>query len=169
MGLRDRLASPLLTVSLAGLALALVAGVALVTGLVSIPRINLDFFAYSTFAPAAGPTPSPAPSPTLAEQTFAYPTPSPQPTFTSYTVKPHDTLTSIAKAYGTTGRSIAWWNRGTYPSLDPESPSYRPDDIKEGWVLVLLPGQVVDDNNPPTPSPGPETPVPSDTVAPASS
>ena len=48
----------------------------------------------------------------------------------------------------------------TFPSLDPESPTYRPDSIKAGWVLVLIPGQVVDDTNPPTPSPGPAGPTP---------
>jgi hypothetical protein len=169
MQLRDGLRSPWLTASLAGLALAMVAAVALAAGLVSIPPIQFDFFAYSTPGPAAGPTPSPSPSPTPAEQTFAYPTPSPQPTFTTYTVKPRDTLTSIARRYNTTGRSIAWWNRGTYPSLDPESPTYKPDDIKNGWVLVLIPGQVVDDNNPPTPSPAPDTPGPSGSPGPTSS
>lgn len=169
MGLRDRLGSPWLTASLAGLALVLVASAAVATGLVRIPPIQLDFLALSTPGPSAGPTPSPSPSPTPAEATFVRPTPSPEPTFISYTVKPRDTLTSIARVYRTTGRSIAWWNRGTYPSLDPESPTYRPDDIKEGWVLVLIPGQVVDDNNPPTPSPGPETPAPSATAEPSSS
>ena len=153
MGLRDRLASPWLTVSLAGLLLVLIGGVALATGLVSLPSIQFDFFALSTPGPEAGATPSPSPSPTPAVATFTRPTPSPEPTFQTYTVQAGDTLTSIAKRFRTTGRSIAWWNRGTYPSLDPESPTYRPDSIKKGWVLVLLPGQVVDDNNPPTPSP----------------
>jgi len=161
MELRDRLGSPLVTVSLAGIALVLIGGVALATGLVTLPTFQLDFFAVSTPGPVAGPTLSPAPTPSPAEPTFARPTPSPQPTFVSYTVRAGDTLTSIAKIYRTTGRSIAWWNRGTYPSLDPESPTYRPDSIKKGWVLVVLPGQVVDDNNPPTPSPAPETPGPS--------
>lgn len=160
MELRDRLASPLVTVSLAGIALVLIAGVALATGLVTLPTFQLDFFADSTPGPVAGPTSSPAPSPTPAELTFVRPTPSPQPTFVSYTVRAGDTLTSIAKIYRTTGRSIAWWNRGTYPSLDPESPTYRPDSIRKGWVLVVMPGQVVDDNNPPTPSPAPDTPAP---------
>jgi LysM domain-containing protein len=163
MGLRERLTSPWLTVSLAGLVLVLVGGVALATGLVTIPPIQFDFLAIATPGPNAGPTPSPSPSPTPAEPSFVRPTPSPQATFLSYTVQPRDTLTSIAKRYHTTGRSIAWWNRGTYPSLDPESPTYRPDDIKLGWVLVLIPGQVVDDNNPPTPSPAPFAPAPAST------
>jgi len=160
MPLRDRLASPWVTASLSVVLLALVGGVALATGVATFPSISFDFFAYSTPGPAAGPTPSPSPSPSPTEIVFVRPTPSPQPTFEQYVVKPGDTLTSIAKAYGTTGRSIAWWNRGTYPSLDPESPSYRPDSIKKGWVLVVLRVQVVDDNNPPTPSPAPATPVP---------
>ncbi|HJW21649.1 MAG TPA: polysaccharide deacetylase family protein, partial [Candidatus Limnocylindrales bacterium] len=90
--------------------------------------------------------------------TFGYPTPSPEPTFTAYSVRFGDTLNSIATAFATTARSIAWWNRGTYPSLDPQSPGYRPDDIKPGWVLVLIPGTVVDEENPPSPSPAPPTP-----------
>jgi peptidoglycan/xylan/chitin deacetylase (PgdA/CDA1 family) len=102
--------------------------------------------------PSLGPTPAP---------TFARPTPSPAASFTSYVVRAGDTLNSIARKFATTARSIAWWNRGTYPSLDPESASYDPDRLELGWTLVLLPGVVVDDANPPTPSPGPTgTPVP---------
>jgi peptidoglycan/xylan/chitin deacetylase (PgdA/CDA1 family) len=98
---------------------------------------------------AATSSPSPAPP------TFVRPTPSPAPTFISYVVRSGDSLNSIARTYGTTARSIAWWNRGTYPSLDPESDAYDPNRLEVGWTLVLIPGAVVDDNNPPTPSPGP--------------
>src|SRR4051812_14537538 len=146
MGLRDRLASPWVTATLSVVLVALAGGVALASGVVTLPSVSFDFFAYSTPGPAPGPTPSPSPSPAPTEVVFVRPTPSPLPTFEQYTVKPGDTLTSIAKAYGTTGRSIAWWNRGTYPSLDPESATYKPDSIKKGWVLVILRGQVVDDN-----------------------
>jgi hypothetical protein len=93
------------------------------------------------------------------EPTFTLPTPSPGPTFRTYRVQRGDTLNSIAKHFKTTARSIAWWNRGAYPSLDPESSSYDPSTIRVGWKLVVLPGVVVDDSNPPTPSPAPETPV----------
>jgi hypothetical protein len=95
---------------------------------------------------AAGPSVAP---------TFSRPTPSPGPTFLGYRVQSGDTLNSIAKKYHTTGRSIAWWNRGTYPSLDPQSSKYDPNTIRVGWLLVVLPGIVVDDANPPSPSPGP--------------
>ena len=105
-------------------------------------------------------TPTPAPTATLVP-TFGYPTPSPLPTFASYLVQQGDSLTSIARAFRTTARSIAWWNRGTYPSLDPESPAYDPNDIKPGWILLVLPGMTVDEENPPSPSPAPPTPEPS--------
>jgi hypothetical protein len=149
MTLRETLRSPWLTVSLAVVAIALLAGI------VALPQILATLNA--TPAPTvAAPTPTPVPTLTgpSPEPTFTRPTPSPQPTFISYTVKPGDTLTSIAKTYRTTARSIAWWNRGTYPSLDPESATYEPNRIEVGWMLVLIPGSVVDDNNPPSPSPG---------------
>ena len=103
---------------------------------------------------------SPAPSGPTPPPTFVRPTPSPAPSFVSYTIQSGDTLNSIARQYRTTARSIAWWNRGTYPSLDPESPTYSPNTIRVGWVLVVLPDSVVDENNPPTPSPAPPTPTP---------
>jgi hypothetical protein len=86
--------------------------------------------------PTAPPTPTPAPTPTPGP-----PTPTPGPSFALYTVKPGDTLTSIARRFKTDGRSIAYWNRDTYPGLNPESAGYRPDAIKVGWVLRILRGQ----------------------------
>ena len=108
----------------------------------------------SASAGAPGPTGTPPPP------TFVRPTPSPAPSFVAHVVQSGETLNSIARQYRTTGRSIAWWNRGTYPSLDPESPDYNPNTIRVGWVLAVLPDSVVDENNPPTPSPGPATPPP---------
>jgi peptidoglycan/xylan/chitin deacetylase (PgdA/CDA1 family) len=104
---------------------------------------------------------------TPAAPTFVRPTPSPVPTFTSYVVRAGDTLASIANRFDTTPRSIAWWNRGAYPTLDPESQDYDPDRLEIGWTLVLLPGTEVDENNPPTPSPGPAT-TPTPSVSPTS-
>ena len=93
-------------------------------------------------ATAAGPTPI---------ATFARPTPSPPPAFETYRVKPGDTLNSIARRLKTDGRSLAWWNRGFYPSLDPEGPDYDPNTIRVGWVLNYLRGTKVDEENPPAP------------------
>ena len=158
MSFRETIRSPWLAITLAIIAVALLILV------VTLPQILAAL-------EAATPTPSPtlaAPTPTLLPTpagptpvaTFARPTPSPQPTFVTYTVRTGDSLTSIARTYRTTGRSIAWWNRGSYPSLDPESETYEPNRIEVGWVLFLIPGNVVDDTNPPTPSPGPASPSP---------
>ncbi len=85
------------------------------------------------------------------------PTPTPAPTFLVYVVASGDSLNTIAHKYGTSARSIAFWNRATYPSLDPESASYRPDLLKLGWTLFLIPNVILtDDEAPPLPS----TPAP---------
>ena len=129
--------------------------------------VGTIFVGPRVFGTAVAPTPSGAspggPSVTTTPgvsiaPTFVRPTPSPAPTFLTYRVRSGDSLNSIAKQFKTTARSIAWWNRGAYPSLDPESPNYDPNTIRVGWVLVLLPNTEVDEENPPTPSPGPSVP-----------
>jgi len=135
--------------------------VVVVLGLVGTLFVGPALFGSPTATTTAA-RPSSLPSATAAgpsvTPTFARPTPSPGPTFRTYRVQRGDTLTSIAKKFHTTARSIAWWNRGAYPSLDPEGVSYDPSTIRVGWMLVVLPGVVVDDSNPPTPSPAPEAP-----------
>ena len=160
---RRTLASPLLTLGL-GVVLVAFAGVAVAVSLG--PGLRPDRVADGSPTPGAlgspTPLPSPSPSPIL---TFGYPTPSPEPTFMTYVVRVGDSLTTIARAYGTSARSLAWWNRGTYPSLDPESPGYDPNSIHTGWRLVLIPGETVDEENPPSPSPAPPTPTPATSPA----
>lgn len=90
----------------------------------------------TTPTPTPAPTPEPTPTPTPGP-----PTPTPEPTFVAYTVVRGDTLVGIARRHQTDGRSIAYWNRATYPSLDPESAEYRPDLLQAGWVLQILPGR----------------------------
>lgn len=107
---------------------------------------------------AASPTPVPTPAGPTPTPSFVRPTPTPQPTFFAYRVVKGDSLGSIAKRFGTSARSIAYWNRATYPSLDPESDAYRPDYIALGWMLLLIPHKEVDPENLPT---LPPTPVPS--------
>lgn len=101
--------------------------------------------ASSSDGPAAtpGPTPSGSSGPS-SRPSFVRPTPNPQPTFLAYVVKPGDTLTSIALEFRTTARSLAFWNREAHPSLDPDSPDYRPNRIEVGWILLLVPDQEVD-------------------------
>ncbi len=158
------IASPWLALALAGLAIVLVVAIAIVPGLLAPPRPT-PTPAATAGCPPACPSPT-APSPSV-EPTFVRPTPSPAPTFMSYVVRSGDTLTSIARQYRTTARSIAWWNRGTYPSLNPESEAYEPNRIDVGWTLVLIPGVTIDETNPPSPSPGPsESPGPTFTFLP---
>jgi LysM domain len=99
-----------------------------------------------TTVAVATPTPTPVPSGPPAPPSFVRPTPTPLPTFLSYVVKAGDTLDSIAMAHGTTARSIAFWNRSTYPSLDPDSSAYAPDRIAIGWVLLLVPDIEIDED-----------------------
>ena len=116
------------------------------TGCVPEPTNRIP--AGATPTPTATPVPTPAgPTPTPS---FVRPTPTPQPTFFSYTVVSGDSLGAIAKRFKTSARSIAYWNRAAYPSLDPESGSYRPDYLKVGWVLVLIPNAEVDPEDLPT-------------------
>jgi len=103
---------------------------------------------------AGSPTASPPPS-------FVRPTPTPRPTFVAYVVRTGDTLTSIARSHETTARSIAFWNRAAYPSLDPESEAYEPDRIGVGWTLMLIPGAQYEPADDPSPTPGSPTPSPS--------
>jgi LysM domain len=98
-----------------------------------------------------GPTgPTPIPS-------FTRPTPLPAPTFLAYAVKSGDTLTSIARDFRTTPRSIAFWSRGEHPSLDPESSAYEPNRLEIGWVLLLIPDVVFDEDELPDATPAPPT------------
>ena len=144
---RSTLDSPWLAALLALVVIGLVGTLFVGPALFGLPGPTTSSVLPSAVALAtAGPSVAP---------TFARPTPSPGPTFLTYRVRSGDSLNSIAKKYHTTGRSIAWWNRGAYPSLDPESVDYNPNTIRVGWVFVLLPGIVVDDTNPPTPSPAP--------------
>lgn len=98
-------------------------------------------------------SPSPAPTGPSARPSFTYPTPTPLPTFLIYQVRPGDTLTSIARVHGTTARSIAFWNRSRYPSLDPDSSTYAPNRIEVGWQLLLIPDVELDPEDLPEPSP----------------
>ena len=99
--------------------------------------------AVSSHVPAAAP-PSPTPATPSPSLTFSRPTATPQPSFFVYRVRSGDTITSIARKHDTTERSIGYWNRDTYPSLDPDSSRYNPNDIRVGWRLLMIPGAEVD-------------------------
>jgi len=147
---RTPFASPALAGVLAVIVVALILAIVLVPGL--LPSSAVGPTPLPTTPPSLAPSSSPTASPA---RTFVRPTPTPAPTFTSYVVRAGDSLNSIARTYRTTARSLAWWNRGAYPNLDPQSATYAPGHIEPGWVLVVMPGVVVDDASPPSPSPGP--------------
>ena len=100
----------------------------------------------ASVGPPATPTTTPVPTGPAPTPSFVRPTPTPLPTFLSYVVKSGDNLNTIAKAHGTTARSIAFWNRTAHPSLDPDSPDYEPDRLKIGWVLLVIPGVEIDED-----------------------
>jgi peptidoglycan/xylan/chitin deacetylase (PgdA/CDA1 family) len=134
------------------------------------PRLHLSvavaivLFVAGCLPASLGPTPTPAPpTPTVTPEptpspspTVATPTPVPAPAWIEHTVARGESLLSIGRRYETSGRSIAYWNRDTYPSLDPESEDYAPDQIQAGWILRLLPGEEYvpdDDEGPASPTP----------------
>ena len=80
------------------------------------------------------------------------PTASP-PTGTTYTVRPGDSLSSIARSFGTTTAQLQAWNADQHPSL-----ATNPNVIEPGWVLVVSGDPNVTPI--PTPSPPPSTPRP---------
>jgi hypothetical protein len=141
---RSSLDSPLLAGALVVVVAALIAAVLFMPG-------TLPPFGPGPAQSGAAGNPSATPVGPSPLVTFARPTPSPAPTFLTHRVQAGDSLNSIARSFGTDGRSIAWWNRGFYPSLDPDSRDYDPDTIRVGWVLLVLPDTKVDDDNPPEP------------------
>ena len=115
--------------------------------------------------PVAG-TPSASVARATRSPTAAPPTPTPAPTFRVHKVASGDSLTSIARRYRTTPRSIAFWNRTRYPSLDPTSAKYAPNRIEVGWQLRVLPGQVYDENAEVPGASGEPTPLPTLVIPP---
>jgi peptidoglycan/xylan/chitin deacetylase (PgdA/CDA1 family) len=97
-------------------------------------------------APAVSPTPSPTGSasaqsspvetpfgtllPSEVESTA--PSATAPPTGTTYTVRGGDTLSSIARAWGTTVQQLQAWNAGSHPSLVSD-----PNTLQSGWLLTV--------------------------------
>jgi hypothetical protein len=134
-------------------------------GLLALAAVVAVGLPVAACAPLVGDEPSASAAPIVSmpsaspSPSFVRPTPNPSPTFLVYEVKRGDSLTSIARLFGTTARSIAYWNRARYPSLDPDSSAYEPNRIVVGWTLQLIPTAVVDEDElpDPTPTPSPST------------
>src|SRR6476620_11334606 len=80
--------------------------------------------------PPVAPSGSASGSPPSGPSAPVGPSVEPSPSFCVYTVARGDSLLGIARRYNTSGRSIAYWSRDTYPSLDPDSKSYQPNRIE---------------------------------------
>ncbi len=116
---------------------------------VSVPPSSLPL---ASLPPSAAPSGTPGPTPA--------PTPTPQPTPLTYVVKSGDSLVNLGHRFKTTGRSIAYWNRKAYPSLDPDKPTYNPNHLEIGWRLTIYPGLIDNDGNGlPDASPTPAPPI----------
>jgi len=144
-------------------------GICATIALFAAPLLAAPLLAAGCLPAATGGSASPATTtgPTAsvnAVPSFVRPTPNPSPAFVVHEVRGGETLTSIARLYGTTARSIAYWNRDRYPSLDPDSTTYDPNRIVVGWTLRLIPTEVVDEDELPEP-----TAAPSPASSPASS
>ena len=130
----------------------MVAAACLPSSIRSSPSTAPNADGASTASATASPSPPFDPN---ATPSFVRPTPTPGPSFAVYVVKTGDNLTAIAKAFKTTARSIAFWNRDQYPTLNPEGTNYQPNEIKVGWQLRILPGVILDEQTLPDPTPSP--------------
>jgi peptidoglycan/xylan/chitin deacetylase (PgdA/CDA1 family)/LysM repeat protein len=72
--------------------------------------------------PSVAPSPTP---PTSSEPSASQPG-------ATYTVRGGDTLSSIARAWGTTVAQLQAWNSERYPSLATD-----PNELQAGWVLIV--------------------------------
>lgn len=105
---------------------------------------------------SSSPTATPFGSTSPSESSAA--TPSPTAVGVTYTVRPGDTLSSIARAWGTTVQQLQAWNADRYPSLATD-----PNTLQSGWVLIVS----GDPSTTPQPTASPTAvPTPSPTVAP---
>ena len=99
-------------------------------------------------------TVAPTPTPDVPE-------PLPSTAFDEITVASGETLFGIARTYRTTWQSLVFWNKHRIASLDPGDPSYDPNRLEIGWVLLVMPGVTVAYEPTPGGAPNPTPPPPS--------
>jgi peptidoglycan/xylan/chitin deacetylase (PgdA/CDA1 family) len=112
-----------------------------------------------TTSPTTSPTGSesqqPSPSTTGGETSTASASATPSPTGATYTVRGGDTLSSIARAWGTTVAQLQAWKADAHPSLLSD-----PNTLQVGWVLIVA-GDPAATALPTTAPTGAPTPPPS--------
>lgn len=110
-----------------------------------------------TIGTPGGGTNPPSATPAASDDPSASPSPSSEPpSGTTYTVRAGDSLSAIARAYGTTTAQLQAWNADEYPSL-----ASNPGVIEPGWVLIVSGDPGVTPLPTPTPAPATPTPPPS--------
>jgi peptidoglycan/xylan/chitin deacetylase (PgdA/CDA1 family) len=124
----------------------------LVGGLIASLLLNACVAASPSIAPSFSPAgSSPTGSAAPSADAFATPGQSGGPG-TTYTVQTGDSLSSIAREWGTTVAQLQAWNGERYPSLASD-----PDSLQAGWLLLIggYPGAT-----PPLASASPTPPAP---------
>ncbi len=107
----------------------------------------------SPASPSEAPSEDPSSSPSPDESQTPTATPSEAPTGTTHVVRAGDTLSAIARSYGTTVEQLQAWNQDRYPSL-----ATNPSVIEPGWELIVSGDPGVTPR--PTPTAAPATPKP---------
>ena len=79
-----------------------------------------------------GPSRSPQASASVLPLAAESPSAAPSVSGTTYTVQAGDTLSSIARAWGTSIAQLQAWNADTYPTLVSD-----PNTLQRGWILVV--------------------------------
>ncbi len=97
---------------------------------------------------SVAPSGSPVPTHASEEPTPTLPTATETPAGTTYTVQGGDSLSSIARAWGTSVAQLQVWNADRYPSLADD-----PDSLQSGWALVVA-AEAGATPRPATPPPG---------------
>ncbi|MDQ2674165.1 MAG: polysaccharide deacetylase family protein [Chloroflexota bacterium] len=122
------------------------------TGQLPSPSVPSPAASVAASAPEE-PTPVPSPSPRSSAPAGPSATPAETPTGTVHVVRAGDTLTGIARAYGTTVEQHQAWNGDRYPSL-----ATNPSVIEPGWELMVSGDPGITPR--PVPTPAPATPKP---------
>jgi peptidoglycan/xylan/chitin deacetylase (PgdA/CDA1 family) len=131
----------------------LAAGVAVILLVTACgPSVSATPSPLGSASPQPSATATPARSASPDESPSVGPLPSAPENATTYTVLPGDTLSSIARAWGTTVTQLQAWNGTTHPSLFTD-----PNTLQVGWILIVAgdPGTTPLPTSAPTVAPTP--------------
>jgi peptidoglycan/xylan/chitin deacetylase (PgdA/CDA1 family) len=111
----------------------LAAGVAILLLVTACTQVSPTPSATGSASQLPSETATPGGSSSPGESAMIAPSPS-KPVFgTTYTVRGGDTLSSIARAWGTTVAQLQAWNGASHPSLLTD-----PNTLQTGWILIVV-------------------------------